>query len=882
MSLDMNAQTNNRIVIGLLAHVDAGKTTLAESLLLQANAIRKQGRVDHRDSFLDTDSIERARGITVLTKPAVFSYGETIFTLLDTPGHTDFGAEAERSISALDAAVLVISASEGIQAHTRILWQLLKIHHVPVFLFINKTDLPHPPKEELLSALSDTFKGTFADFTTDETEDAERIAESSEALLESWLNGEAFPNEAIADAVSLRSLFPVVFGSALKNENTQRLLELLRLYVRPVQPEAVFGARVIKISYEGADRLTWMKITGGCLRVKDALSNIRAGMREDAVWLEKVNEIRLYSGTKTTALNEALPGCVCAVTGLTKTYAGEGLGCEMDSPLPMLTPVISYAIQLPIGTNKTDALQKLRRLADEDPLLHIETDEETGELRVSLMGQVQSEVVKQRAMDRFGLCVSFGTGRVLYRETICAPVAGIGHFEPLRHYAHVELRISPAPRGSGLSFHSEVSGDLLSQNWQRLILSHLAERVHRGVLTGAPVTDLDIALSYGKAHLKHTEGGDFRQATYRALRQGLMQAQSILLEPYYRFNLSLPAENLGRAMTDIRRMSGETDAPQLSGDEAMLTGFIPVSAVGDYARELTAYTHGLGKLSLSSGDYRPCHNADEVIAATAYDPEADLRNTPDSVFCAGGAGFTVKWNEVAAYMKQQRAEADDVKAKAPAKRNHNSVSDLDAELKAIYERTYGPVKDTSALFERRKSQPPSDTPSMLMNLPPERTYLLVDGYNVLFAWDRLQDAAREHIGKAREMLISSLVNYQALKNCNLILVFDAYKVTGGMERIEQVGGINVVYTREAEIADVYIEKVARVLENQKVEVRVATSDGLEQIIIMGKGALRLSSRSFIAELEQAEKELAALLEDNNAKNRGSYHIWEAASPVNKN
>lgn len=869
-----DTQTDRKVVIGLLAHVDAGKTTLAESLLLQTNAIRKQGRVDHRDSFLDNDSIERARGITVLTKPAVFAYGTTSFTLLDTPGHKDLGAEAERALSALDAAVLVISASEGVQSHAKTLWKLLDLYKIPVFLFVNKIDLPHPSRSELLKALSSLSSGVFADFSSEGSIDGESIAGSSEALLESWLDSGELPEEAVTDAISERALFPVIFGSALKNDGTARLLELLFRHVRPTEPEPVFGARVVKISYDGADRLTWLKITGGCLRVKDTLSNIRAGMAEGSAWFEKVNELRLYSGQRMIPLNEALPGCVCAATGLSRTYAGEGLGCEPDSPLPMLTPVISYAIILPAGANKADALQKLKRLADEDPLLHIESDEETGELRASLMGQVQSEVVKQRALDRFGLNISFGTGRILYRETIREPVVGIGHFEPLRHYAHVELCISPAPRGSGLRFHSELSGDTLAQNWQRLILTHLAERAHRGVLTGAPVTDLDIALIYGKAHLKHTEGGDFREATYRAVRQGLMQSESILLEPYYRFTLTVPSGNLGRAITDIRRMSGETGAPRLSGDEAILEGSLPVSAAGDYIREVTAYTHGLGSMTLLPGDYRPCHNADEIIAATAYDPESDVRNTADSVFCASGAGVNVKWNEVAAYMKRQRMEAADTKAK-DAPRKSKTPADLDAELKRIYERTYGPVKDTSALYERRAPQAPADTLSLLTSLPHERAYLLVDGYNILFAWERLRSAAREHIGRAREMLIRSLVNYHSLRGCNLILVFDAYKVSGGAEKIEQVGGIHVVYTREAEIADVYIEKVTRMLEGQKAEVRVATSDALEQIIILGGGALRLSASSFIAELEQAEKELAALIERNNAKNSGSYHIWES-------
>ncbi len=871
---ETSEQANKRIVIGLLAHVDAGKTTLAESLLLEAKAIRKQGRVDHRDTFLDTDSIERARGVTVLTKPAVLSYNETTFTLLDTPGHTDFGAEAERALAALDAAVLVISASEGVQAHTRTLWELLRLHRIPVFVFFNKMDLPHPSRTELLAVLAEVFDGAFVDFTTEETAEAERIAECSEALLDAWLADGAISEDAIAEAIAERTLFPVVFGAALKNEGSARLLTLLCRFARPAQPEPMFGARVLKVSFEGADRLTWMKITGGSLRVKDTVSNIRAGMQKDAVWSEKVNEIRIYSGQRMTAVQEALPGCVCVVTGLSQTYAGEGLGCEIDAPLPVLTPVISYAVQLPDGVNKTDALQKLKRLADEDPLLHIQSDEETGELRAALMGQMQEEVVKERAMERFGLSIAFGAGRVLYRETIRDSVTGIGHFEPLRHYAHVELRIDPAPRGSGLRFHSELSGDVLSQNWQRLILTHLAERTHKGVLIGAPVTDLDVALTYGKAHLKHTEGGDFRQATYRAVRQGLMQAESILLEPFYRFSLRLPAESLGRAMTDIRRMCGEIDAPRLAGAEAELTGSIPVAAVGDYARELASYTHGMGKLTLSMGEYRPCHNAEEVITAAAYDPEADARNTPDSVFCAGGAGFTVKWNEIETHMKRTRAETEVERPKPSAARPGAANADLDTELKRIFERTYGPVKDTSALFERRKTQPIADTPAMLASLPPEQKYLLVDGYNVLFAWERLRAAAQAHIGKAREMLIASLVNYQALRGCNLILVFDAYKVTGGTERIEKVGGVYIVYTREAEIADVYIEKATRLLEAQKAEVRVATSDGLEQLIIMGKGALRVSARAFVAELEQAEKELAALLEDNNAKNQGSYRIWE--------
>lgn len=875
----MNAidnENDTHIVLGLLAHVDAGKTTLAEGLLLAASAIRTQGRVDHRDSFLDTDAIERDRGITILTKPAVFSYRGTVVTLLDTPGHTDFGAEAERSLAVLDAAVLVVSASEGVQAHTRTLFELLRLHRVPVFLFLNKMDLPHAEPESILADLSATLGGSYVDFT--DTPDPERIAESSEALLDAFLSAGHISDELIADAVRARELFPVVFGSALHANGTKRLLDLVTAYVRPSDVESSFGARVIKVSYEGADRLTWLKVTGGALHVKDTLSNIRAGIDESELWSEKVNEIRLYSGQKITPLPVANAGTVCAVTGLTRTFPGQGLGCEIDAPMPTLTPVISYAVLLPQGTSKTEALQKLRRLADEDPLLKLEADEETGDIRMSLMGQVQAEVIAARALERFRLPITFGTGRVLYRETIRSSVHGIGHFEPLRHFAHVELRISPAPRGSGVSFHSEVSGDVLLANWQRLILTHLAERTHRGVLIGAPVTDLEIALVYGKAHLKHTEGGDFRQATYRAVRQGLMQAESILLEPYYRFTLRLPAEHLGRAITDIHRMSGETDAPEQSGKLATLTGSVPVSAIGDYAREFTAYTHGLGQLSLTPGEYRPCHNAAEVIAAADYDPEADLRNTPDSVFCDHGAGFPVKWNEVEAYIKARSAEPADTRVKTSAAPHQASGagSELDRELRAIYERTYGPVKDVTVLYERKKPAV-TDTESLLSSLPPERTYVLVDGYNILFAWDRLKDASREHIGRARELLTTALVNYQALRSCNLILVFDAYKVSGGAEKIEQIGGIHVVYTREAEIADIYIEKVAKQLEKKNVEVRVATSDALEQLIILGKGALRVSARAFIAELEQAEKELAALIDKNHSQNRGTYRIWQATA-----
>ena len=868
-------ENRTRIVLGLLAHVDAGKTTLSEGLLLAANAIRTQGRVDHRDSFLDTDSIERSRGITILTKPAVLSCRDTVITLLDTPGHTDFGAEAERSLAVLDAAVLVVSASEGVQAHTRTLFELLRLHRVPVFLFINKMDLPHAEPGAILAELSASLGGSYVDFT--DAPDPERVAESSEALLDAFLSDGALPDALIADAIAERSLFPVVFGSAIRTEGTKRLLDLICTYVRPAARETSFGARVIKISYEGSDRLTWLKITGGALRVKDTLSNIRAGIDDAELWSEKVNEIRLCSGQKTTPLAVAYPGTVCAVTGLTKTFPGQGLGCEIDAPMPTLTPVISYAVLLPQGVSRTEALQKLRRLADEDPLLKLEADEETGDIRMSLMGQVQAEVVAARALERFRLPISFGTGRVLYRETIRSSVRGIGHFEPLRHFAHVELRISPAPRGSGLSFHSEVSGDVLLPSWQRLILSHLAERTHRGVLIGAPVTDLDIALVYGKAHLKHTEGGDFRQATYRAVRQGLMQAESVLLEPYYRFTLRLPAEHLGRAITDIHRMSGETDAPEQAGKLATLTGSVPVSAIGDYARELTAYTHGLGQLSLTPGEYRPCHNAAEVIAAADYNPEADLRNTPDSVFCDHGAGFPVKWNEVEAYIRAQSAEPADTRVRTSAVSGAKGVgSDLDRELRAIYERTYGPVKDVTVLYERRKPAP-ADTEALLSTLPSEQTYVLVDGYNILFAWDRLREASREHIGRARELLTTALVNYQALRSCNLILVFDAYRVSGGAEKIEQVGGIHVVYTREAEIADVYIEKVAKLLEKQNVEVRVATSDALEQLIILGKGALRVSARAFIAELEQAERELRELIDKNHTGNRGTYRIWQATA-----
>lgn len=861
-----------RLVVGMLAHVDAGKTTLSEGLLYTAGALRRLGRVDHGDAFLDTHGLERERGITIFAKQAILQVGDARLTLMDTPGHVDFSAEMERALQVLDYAVLVISGSDGVQSHTETLWGLLERYGVPVFLFVNKMDLATASRPALLKELRQRLGSGCTDFSLPRPALEEEAAMCSEALMEAYLETGSLSDAGIAKAIQSRKLFPVYFGSALKLEGIQDLLQgLLRDTRQPSYGEA-FGARVYKVTYEAGVRLTWMKITGGTLRAKAMLSNRSAATAPDQVWEEKADQLRLYDGAKYTPIPQAEAGTLCAVTGLTRTRPGQGLGAEMDDKPPLLEPVITYRLLFPPETNLYDTYGKLKQLQEEDPQLHLSWDEANREIHAQLMGEVHKEVLERLIVQRYGLQVAFGPGAILYKETILQPVEGIGHYEPLRHFAHVHLRLEPGPPGSGVVLDTQCSEDVLARNWQRLILTHLAEKQHLGVLTGSPITDVRITLLDGKAHLKHTEGGDFRQATYRAVRQGLMQASSILLEPYYRFRLALPEDSVGKAMADLQRMDCEFQPLPQEGGNTLLAGSGPVAALGDYARQVAAYTRGRGKLSLVPDGYRPCKHEQAIIAEKGYDPERDLENTPDSVFCSHGAGITVKWDQVparcgAAQPRRQGPEADGP-GQAPRK-----GKDEEAELAAIFQRTYGPVKDRTFLLRPKPGASVLDTEAMLQATDPAESYLLVDGYNIIYAWEDLRALAREGLHIAREALIRLLMDYQGYRQCNLILVFDAYKVTGGEERVEKQGGIYLVYTREAEIADVYIERVAAKLGPNK-QVRVATSDGLEQLIVLGKGALRVPAGAFRKEVDQSIGEVRAFLEKLQGENQGSYSIWE--------
>ena len=853
-----------RIVIGMLAHVDAGKTTLSEALLFRSGTLRRLGRVDHRDAFLDTHEIERERGITVFSKQAELEYGGKSFTLIDTPGHTDFSAEAERTVQVLDCAVLVVSAPEGVTAHTVTLWQLLKKRGVPVFVFVNKTDLPSPSRAEMIRSLDARLGEGFVDFNSERAERDENVASLSESMTDEFIEKGLLSDGTITEAVRRRLVYPVFFGSALKLEGVDELLSGLADYTKmPDYPEK-FGARVYKIAHLDGQRLTFMKITGGTLAAKQMLTNRSATVPEDAVWEEKADQLRLYSGAKFTPIQEAPAGTVCAVTGLTRTEAGEGLGIEAGFIGQELRPVLSYSLIFNDNTNLFDAYRRIITLQEEDPQLNIVWDEEHKEILAELMGEVQCEVLKRLIMERFGLDVGFDAGSVMYRETVNNTVNGIGHFEPLRHFAHVELRVEPLPAGSGFEFASEVSQNELSRNWQRLILTHLAEKKHRGVLTGSPLTDVRIILTGGKAHLKHTEGGDFRQATYRAVRNALMFAESVLLEPYYSFRLELPEECVGRAMTDIRRMNGEFSAPEGFGEHTVISGFAPVSTMRDYGKTVAAYTKGRGLLSLEPADYRECHNAEEVVAAKGYDPEADLRNSPDSVFCAAGAGFTVKWYDVASYMKKYSGSPNE---KMPTKKP--VFTDPDEELKAIFERTYGKVEGTKLLPRRRETELRAETAHTNAD-----EYLLIDGYNVIFAWESLSALARESIDLARETLIRMMINFSGGRRGINILVFDAWKVTGGVEKVEKDGGVYVVYTRESEIADVFIERAVEKLKNSERSIRVVSSDGMEQLIVMGRGALRVPASAFEKEVELSSDRMKEIMKKLEREGKTVVNIGE--------
>lgn len=857
----MQAQTRS-IVLGVLAHVDSGKTTLSEAMLYRAGVIRKLGRVDHRDAFLDTDALERARGITIFSKQALLDAGQTHITLLDTPGHVDFSAEAERTLQVLDYAVLVISGPGGVQSHTETLWQLLRRYRIPTFVFVNKMDLPGPTRAELLEQLNRRLGEGFVDFGADPAARDEALALCDERLMDAWLEQGALEDGQILPAIARRHVFPCWFGSALRLDGVDPLLEGLDRFTRPAPALSAFGAAVFKVSQdEQGARLTWLRVTGGELKVKDLLS----GEGPEGPWAEKANQLRLYSGTKYTLAERVGPGQVCAVTGLTQCRPGQGLGAQRDSEPPALEPVLSYQVLLPEGTDAHAALDKLRRLEQEDPQLHVVWNETLGQIHLQLMGEIQLEVLRTLLAQRFGLEVSFGPGGILYKETITEPIEGVGHYEPLRHYAEVHLKLEPLPPGSGMQYAADCREEVLDKNWQRLVLIHLEEKQHLGVLTGAPLTDMKITLIAGKAHLKHTEGGDFRQATYRAVRQGLMMGKSQLLEPWYSFRLEVPAENIGRAITDIQRREGTFDPPETGLETAVLTGTAPVATLRDYPVELAGYTHGRGRISLTPVGYRPCHNAAQVIAESGYQPQHDLDNPADSVFCAHGAGFVVSWADVRSHMhvdsgwgKSQRP-ADTAPAPSPRRAAaYRATLEEDAELMKIFERTYGPIKrDPLAAFRPVKKTERPDFAAQSWTIAPE--YLLVDGYNLIFAWEELSALAKQSLDAARTRLADILCNYQGYKKCVVILVFDAYRVPGSPGAIEQYHNIHIVYTKEAETADMYIERVTHEIGKQR-RVRVVTSDGAEQIIILGHGALRVSSRLFQQEVEEVEREIRALLQ----------------------
>ena len=857
----MQAQTRS-IVLGVLAHVDSGKTTLSEAMLYRAGVIRKLGRVDHRDAFLDTDALERARGITIFSKQALLDAGQTHITLLDTPGHVDFSAEAERTLQVLDYAVLVISGPGGVQSHTETLWQLLRRYRIPTFVFINKMDLPGPTRAELLEQLNRRLGEGFVDFGADPAARDEALALCDERLMDAWLEQGALEDGQILPAIARRHVFPCWFGSALRLDGVDPLLEGLDRFTRPAPALSAFGAAVFKVSQdEQGARLTWLRVTGGELKVKDLLS----GEGPEGPWAEKANQLRLYSGTKYTLAERVGPGQVCAVTGLTQCRPGQGLGAQRDSEPPALEPVLSYQVLLPEGADAHAALGKLRRLEQEDPQLHVVWNETLGQIHLQLMGEIQLEVLRTLLAQRFGLEVSFGPGGILYKETITEPIEGVGHYEPLRHYAEVHLKLEPLPPGSGMQYAADCREEVLDKNWQRLVLTHLEEKQHLGVLTGAPLTDMKITLIAGKAHLKHTEGGDFRQATYRAVRQGLMMGKSQLLEPWYSFRLEVPAENIGRAITDIQRREGTFDPPETGLETAVLTGTAPVATLRDYPVELAGYTHGRGRINLTPVGYRPCHNAAQVIAESGYQPQHDLDNPADSVFCAHGAGFVVSWADVRSHMhvdsgwgKSQRP-ADAAPAPSPRRAAaYRATLEEDAELMKIFERTYGPIKrDPLAAFRPVKKTERPDFAAQSWTIAPE--YLLVDGYNLIFAWEELSALAKQSLDAARTRLADILCNYQGYKKCVVILVFDAYRVPGSPGAIEQYHNIHIVYTKEAETADMYIERVTHEIGKQR-RVRVVTSDGAEQIIILGHGALRVSSRLFQQEVEEVEREIRALLQ----------------------
>ena len=886
-----------KLVIGILAHVDAGKTTLSEELLYLCGEIRKIGRVDHGDAFLDTYELEKERGITIFSKQALLKTENMEVTLLDTPGHVDFSAEMERTLQVLDYAILVINGMDGVQSHTMTLWRLLERYQIPTFLFVNKMDQQGTDHDALLNDLKQHLHENCVDFgRTQDTdygmyeltpEQLENIAVCEEDILETYLETGIVEDRDIARLIIQRKIFPCYFGSALKEKGVKDFWNGVQKYTAEPKRLTEFGAKVFKIARdEQGNRLTYMKITGGSLKVKTLLSSNSNGQSlpgrkaEEAAWEEKADQIRLYSGAKYELTSEAEAGTVCAVTGLTRTYPGEGLGIEQESELPILEPVLNYQIILPDDCDPHQMLQKLRQLEEEEPQLHILWDSQFSEIHAQLMGEVQIEILKKLIWDRFHVAVEFGAGSIVYKETVAEPVEGVGHFEPLRHYAEVHLLIEPGEPGSGCQFFTACSEDVLARNWQRLILTHLEEKEHIGVLTGSPLTDVQITILTGRAHAKHTEGGDFRQATYRAVRQGLRKARNILLEPYYEFRLEVPAEMIGRAMADVQKMQGTFEAPEVEGETAILKGTAAVAQMRDYQKEVVSYTHGTGKLFCSLKGYAPCKNQDEVVQNIGYDPEADLENPTGSVFCAHGAGFVVPWDQVEAYMHlQSGVDMDELDSESwyedvesaqnpgtavdnanisgnisgkNGKFSYSGSYEEEEELQAIFERTFGPMKRDRTAFQKKTVHSSTPATRYRAGKPRQEEYLLVDGYNIIFSWEELNELAKENIHAACDKLMDILSNYQGYRKCTLILVFDAYKVEGHVEEIITYHNIYVVYTKEAETADQYIEKTVHRIGRQ-YQVTVATSDGLEQVIIMGQGAHRISAQGLKKEIEDTEK-----------------------------
>ncbi len=890
-----------KLVVGILAHVDSGKTTLSEAMLYTAGKIRKLGRVDHKDAYLDTDAQERERGITIFSKQAVFTYDGMEITLLDTPGHVDFSAEMERTLQVLDYAILVINGMDGVQSHTDTLWKLLKRYEIPTFIFVNKMDMEGTDKDAVFQNIRKKLDGDCVDFSSGDRD--EQIAMADERLLDTYLDSGMVEVEDIIEAILDRKIFPCFWGSALKLSGVQELLDAMNTYMVMPAYNAEFGGRIFKISRDAkGERLTYMKVTGGSLKCREQIEGTEG----------KVNQIRIYSGARYETVEEAFAGTVCAVTGLGETSAGQGVGCEQENVFAGLEPVLSYKVSYPGDKDAVVVLRDIRQLEEEEPELHVEFAQETGEIFVKVMGQVQLQVLTQIIKDRFGYLISFGMGRIIYKETLAEPVMGVGHFEPLRHYAEVHLLMEPLEPGSGMQFDTICSEDVLDKNWQRLILTHLEEKEYRGVLTGAPITDMKITVTAGRAHQKHTEGGDFRQATYRAVRQGLMMGECRLLEPVYAFRLEIPTEMTGRAMNDITRMHGRFAQPEIEGEMSILTGTAPVATMQEYQQDVTAYTRGQGKLSCTLQGYEPCHNEDEVLAASTYDPELDMANPASSVFCAHGAGYIVDWYDVYDMMHvkedlgfalagmedvlrnitSEPTEADEDNRKRMARERQDAGAPVydEKELEDIFVRTYGSNSRENAAYnkagfnrhnksvseadwyvkkaaEHGKSktvgaQTPSvgsktaDTgiarPGAYRKQKGEKEYLLVDGYNVIFAWDDLKALAAVNIDSARDKLIDVMSNYQGYVGCELILVFDAYRVKQNPGSITKHGNIHVVYTKEAETADMYIEKTTHEL-GRKYKVTVASSDGLEQLIIMGQGALRMSSRGLREEVERVNQ-----------------------------